>query len=370
MKNSPTSLLTLAGAAAWLVLALPACAADDTEEPESPRTGSTSSSLSLYGRMDLSVETVHAGAKSNVGYGTAGASRTQMADNTSRLGFRGVEDLGAGQQAVFGIEFGINAPNGSLVSPPMRNAYVGLRGSWGTLNMGRLDSDTPTGSPLYSQAARNLRWIVHDAGVVAIGTRVLNGNNRVSNAISYKTPDLSGFNAVARVNLAGPDATNPTTNPALKSPDDFKQYQVALNYRNGPWGLGTGYGWDEKKGGFLANDFKNKTQAVASYEATGFKTYALLSQERFNAAAGARSAVKVWLIGATVPWGMHRVTANLMQRDVQTDPAGKLKKFQADYSHSLSARSTLYVFVDRDVSNSHLPNSQATGVGVGMLHRF
>lgn len=366
MKNSPVSLLTLATAAAIAVLCGSARADDDSE----PETTRPQSSLNLYGRMDLSVETVHAGAKSNVGYGTAGASRTQMADNTSRLGFRGVEDLGGGQQAVFGIEFGINAPNGSMVSPPMRNAYVGLRGPWGTLNMGRLDSDTPTGSPLYSQAARNLRWIVHDAGVVAIGTRVLNGNNRVSNALTYKTPDLSGFNAVARVNLAGPDTTNPTTNPALKSPDDFKQYQVALNYKNGPWGLGTGYGWDEKKGGFLANDFKNKTQAVASYEAPSFKTYALLSQEQFNAAAGARSAVKVWLIGATIPFGVHRVTANLMQRDVQTDPAGKLRKFQADYSHSLSARSTLYVFVDRDVSNSHLPNSQATGVGVGMLHRF
>lgn len=367
MKNSPSKLLPLAGTVAWLVLAMPASAADDAEELGSP---SPKSSLSLYGRMDLSVESVHAGTKSNVGYGTAGAGRTQMSDNTSRLGFRGVEDLGGGQQAVFGLEFGINAPNGSMVSPPMRNAYVGLRGPWGTLNMGRLDSDTPTGSPLYSQAARNLRWIVHDAGVVAIGTRVLNGNNRVSNALTYKTPDFSGFNAVARVNLAGPDATNPTTNPALKSPDDFKQYQLALNYKSGPWGLGAGYGWDEKKGGFLTNDFKNKTQAVASYEATTFKTYALVSQEQFNAGPGARSAVKLWLIGATVPFGVHRVTANLMQRDVQTDPAGRLKKFQADYSHSLSARSTLYVFVDRDVSNSHLPNSQATGIGVGMLHRF
>ncbi|MDD0812931.1 porin [Curvibacter sp. RS43] len=366
MKNSPMSLLTLASAAAMVVLCGPARADDDTE----PTVSRAQSSLSAYGRMDLSVESVRAGTKSNVGYGTAGASRHQMSDNTSRLGFRGVEDLGSGQQAVFGIEFGINAPNGSMVSPPMRNAYVGLRGPWGTLNMGRLDSDTPTGSPLYSQAARNLRWIVHDAGVVAIGTRVLNGNNRVSNAVTYKTPDLGGFNAVARVNLAGPDGTTTTSNPALKSPDDFKQYQVALNYKNGPWGVGTGYGWDDKKGGFLTNDFKNKAQAVASYEAPSFKTYALLSQEQFNAAPGARSAVKVWLIGATVPFGVHRVTANFMQRDVQLDRAGKLKKFQADYSHSLSARSTLYVFVDRDVSNSHLPNTLATGLGVGMLHRF
>ena len=367
MRNRLSIVLLLAMGTGYLAQG-PAAMAEEATSSEAPT--SDSNALRIYGRLDLSVDTVKADAKSNVGYGSAGNRLAQMADNTSRLGFTGAEDLGSGSQALFSLEFGINTQNGSLVSPPFRNSYVGLRGSWGTFNMGRLDSSVPTGSPLYSQIARNTRWIVHDAGVVAIGTRVLNGSNRVSNAITYQTPSFGGFNVVGRLYLAGPDGTTTSTNPALKAPSDFRQHQIALNYQNGPLGLGAGYGWDEKKGGFLTNDFINKTQAVASYDVGTLKTYGVLSQEKFNGISTTRSSVNVWLVGATAPFGANRVTVNYMARSVQTDRAGTLKKLQAEYSYSLSKRSMLYVFLYRDVTNSNVPDSTATGLGVGIQHRF
>ena len=61
---------------------------------------------------------------------------------------------------------------------------------------------------------------------------------------------------------------------------------------------------------------------------------------------------------------------NYMNRDVQTDKAGVLKKLQAEYSYSLSKRSTLYVYVDRDTTNSNRIDSVAKTIGLGMMHKF
>jgi predicted porin len=326
--------------------------------------------MQIYGRIDLSVDRVSAGLNSNVGYGGPGAETLRMTDNTSRLGFKGTEDLGGGLQALYGLELGINADNGSLVSPNFRYSYVGLRGSWGTFNMGRLDSSAPTGSPLYSQLAQNLRWIIHDAGATAIGTRVLNGNNRVSNAMTYKSPNFAGLNISTRLNMAGPDAGTTSSNANLKSEADFKQYQVALNYAQGPITGGIGYGFDEKKGGFVNNDFTSKRQAVVSYNLNVMRPYIALGQDRYNNTATSRNAVNFWLVGMTAPLPSGRVTANYMKRDVQTDKAGVLNKLQAEYSYFLSKRSTLYVYVDRDTTNSNKSDSVANALGLGMMHQF
>jgi predicted porin len=59
-----------------------------------------------------------------------------------------------------------------------------------------------------------------------------------------------------------------------------------------------------------------------------------------------------------------------MNRDVQVDKAGVLKKLQAEYSYLLSKRSTLYVYMDRDTTNSNRIDSTAKAIGVGMMHKF
>ena len=98
--------------------------------------------VNIYGRLALTVNQIETGSNTKV---------RELRDNASRLGFRGVEDLGGGLQALFGLEMGLNADTGSLTDPAFRNSYVGLRGGWGTVALGRLDSANPTGSPLYSQ---------------------------------------------------------------------------------------------------------------------------------------------------------------------------------------------------------------------------
>jgi len=329
-----------------------------------------SNALQIYGRIDVSLDNVREDINSNATYGKPGGSVKKMTDNTSRLGFRGVENLEGGTSAIYGLEFGINADDGSLVSPNFRYAYAGLQGKWGTFNVGRTDSSAPTGSPLYSQLAQNLKWIIHDAGSTAIGTRILNGNNRVSNAFSFKSPNYGPLNFTGRLNFAGPD-TPSTTNPNLKGEADIKQYQLATNYLNGNLSGGIGYGWDKKSGGLLVNDYKSKFQGVASYNFGFMRSYFAMGNEKYNNTATTRDTVTFRIIGATAPVGTQgRVTLNIMDRSIQADKNGTLKKTQAEYSYFLSKRSTLYVYKDIDVSNTNKANSTANSLGIGVMHQF
>lgn len=359
--------VALAGKGIAFLIAFNSLAVCAQEEEQPP----VSSGTTIYGRIDLSVDRVTAGKNSNVTYGGPGAKVIRMTDNTSRLGFVGEEDLGGGTVALYGLELGINGDDGTFVSPNFRFSYVGLKGGWGTFNMGRLDSSVPTGSPLYSQLAKNLRWIIHDAGATAIGTRVLNGSNRISNAMTYKSPEFGGVNIATRINFAGPEVGTTSTNTNLKGESDFKQYQLAVNYVNGQFSGGLGVGSDSKNGGFLANDFKGKSQAVVTYDFLKIRPYLAVGQEKFNAVSTTRENVNFWLAGATAGLGAQgRMTLNYMNRDVQVDKAGVLKKLQAEYSYLLSKRSTLYVYMDRDTTNSNRIDSTAKAIGVGMMHKF
>ena len=329
-----------------------------------------SNALQIYGRIDVSLDKTQAQINSNASYGKPGASVQKLTDNTSRLGFRGTESLGDGNAAIYGLEFGINADDGSLVSPNFRFAYVGLQGQWGTFNMGRTDSSAPTGSPLYSQLAQNLRWIIHDAGSTAIGTRILNGNNRVSNAFTYKSPNFGAFNFAGRLNYAGPDAATASA-PNLKGEGDYRQYQLAVNYADGQLSGGAGYGWDAKTGGLQVNDYKSKAQGVVSYNLGFMRPYFAMGNEKYNATATTRDTVEFKILGATASVGTQgRVTFNVMNRDIQTDKNGTLKKAQGEYSYFLSKRTTVYVFKDKDVSNTNKANSTANSYGFGVMHQF
>jgi predicted porin len=93
--------------------------------------------VTVYGVLDTSLEYVtHANAD--------GASVVRMPALTgsipSRLGFRGSDDLGGGLQSFFVLESGLLIDSGGLNQGSRlfgRAAYVGIRGAWGSLTLGR-----------------------------------------------------------------------------------------------------------------------------------------------------------------------------------------------------------------------------------------
>ncbi|VWC62259.1 porin [Burkholderia lata] len=95
--------------------------------------GHAQSSVSLYGIIDAGVTAV-----SNAG----GSKLVKFGDGVSyanRWGLKGSEDLGGGLSAVFALEGGFRLGTGATTLGGAefgRQAYVGLKGAWGTLSFG------------------------------------------------------------------------------------------------------------------------------------------------------------------------------------------------------------------------------------------
>jgi predicted porin len=319
---------------------------------------SAQSGPTLYGRIVLSFDRTTIGSD----------IQTQIRSNASRWGIRGVEDLGSGLKALYGYEFGVAADTDAEMTT--RHSYVGLSGAFGAFALGRLDSGTPTRSPIYSLVTQNIDLVINDAGATAFGTRVLNARNRMSNAIGYITPNFKGLTFMARYSLNGDEETLSAAGP-LKYEDDIKQVDLGLSYRADKFGAGVGYSKDRRNGGLANNNFDRKAMLTAHYDFGPVKIYGVYGQDRYNGTSERRDKVDFWLLGTSAPAGANgKITANYMRRDVQRDRNGVLKKFSISYGHRLSKRTLLYVLYDRDDPNSNASDDVITNVSAGIRHDF
>ncbi|AEK60212.1 outer membrane protein (porin) [Collimonas fungivorans Ter331] len=314
--------------------------------------------VEIYGRVDLSMDEVRGN----------GGRMLKQTDNASRFGVRGSEDLGAGWRVLFGIEAGFNADTGLATDPMLRNAYAGVRGGFGTVAVGRLDSSQATGSPLYSQVTRNITFVGHDAGATAIGTRWLNARNRTSNAVGYMSPVFHGFSVRARYHQPDPgDAA-----AKVRQEGDVKATDIGLNYESGALSAGIGYGQNKRRGTPVDNDFRRKWQLLGSYSFGATKISALYGRDHYNGTVGARSRVNYWLLGFSLPFGagLHQIAANYMKRDAQGDIQGKGSNFQAGYIFHMSKRTKLYASYDRENLNANKGGNLLNTISSGIQHRF
>lgn len=85
-------------------------------------------SVTVYGKMRIYQESYKAG--------TAGAITNQTNDS-SRLGFKGTEELGGGLKAFFTLETGIAADAPAATTMGDRTSIVGLSSSLGSISLGR-----------------------------------------------------------------------------------------------------------------------------------------------------------------------------------------------------------------------------------------
>ncbi len=317
-------------------------------------TASFADSLTTYGRFSLTTNHVKTGSTATV---------LELRDNASRIGFRGVEDLGGGLQASFGIQlaFGADTQTNTLTT---RNSYVGLRGSLGSFAIGRLDSANPTGSPLYSQVTTLTHFAPNDAGATATSTSMQNARNRTNNSIGYMSPTWSGLNLRARFYQRGADTV-------AEAEDAARSYDVGLNYQKGNLKAGIGYGKDTRRNGLANNEFDDKWQVGLNYAIlSGLEIYALGGVDTYKNTATQRSEVKYAMVGTSYTTGPHKVVFNLFQRDVQNSLTGVRKRQQLSYQYFLSKRTDLQAFIDNDGIDSSKTNVRVRAIGMGIRHNF
>jgi predicted porin len=289
---------------------------------------SAQASVTLYGRVDLNLTKF------------SGEPLEQTAQSNSRWGLRGSESLGGGLSAIFQLESRINADTGTGESGRLfgRESWMGLRGGFGTLRLGRSLSPSQRVASNYDPHGTD--------GIGSFGSTslILGHTNlvRLENAAYYETPSMGGFSVFGSYQL-----------DEVKDATDAKIWSVRLRYAQGPVDVALAHG---KLGG--DNDV---TSFGASFD---FKSIKPMIQYHRGERGGADR--KSWLVGATAPVGAHGVRFAVSRLDFKGSSPVKRDLIALGYDHNLSKRTVLYGTIVRDKENS----DSATGVELGIRHLF
>ena len=299
------------------------------------------SSVTLFGIVDTAVGYVdNANAAGDSVYGL-----TTSGNAISRLGFRGVEDLGGGLKAGFWLEGEIFGDNGNANGFNFqRRSTVSLMGGFGEVRMGR--ELTPSYSKTSSYDLFGQTGIGHFMGWTGnwYGIDGDSGNAlRSSNMISYYTPNFSGFTAGL-----GYGFDEQTTGKAGRYIGGYAAYD------NGPLSVALSY--DERN--VAANFDRNTLTLAGSYNLNVVKLNAIVQQTKDDV-IGTDSKVNAYALGASAPLGAGEVKLQYAMYD-QKAIDSKAHHISLGYVHNLSKRTAVYGTV------SYMDNKDSSKVGLSV----
>ena len=296
------------------------------------------SSVSIYGITDAFVYSAKSGATSKVAVDDAGGA-------ASRLGFRGAEDLGGDLKATFLLEMGVNIDNGTLAVGPgfSREATVGLSSRrWGSVDLGL--QSTPLfwalfrSDPFYVNAI----WAATGAALASgdglgAGHLTATSGMRQPNTVRYQTPGASVFGGkgwFGDVSYTAGEATNGIRNASSQS--------AALGYVGSSSYLA--YAVQQQYSGTaaapVASPEKTTHQAITGYYDLGNLRLSGHYIVGRSEAAGTND-VRHTSVGATYTAAPHKVSVQLLRRDVRNSPRDATY-VNVGYDYSLSRRTALY----------------------------
>jgi predicted porin len=330
------------------------------------------SSVTIYGRLDASVGSAKIGNITN-GVGPAGV--TQMFSNnmtTSRLGFKGTEDLGGGLSALFIVETGFtpDAPGATFLGD--RAAVVGLSGGFGTVKLGRHDTsfddirDLMVGSNLWDSAN-----LATTETIVSTGANATNGvgkladyGDRANNQIRYESPNFGG------VTFGFSKGLDETANVG----NDVTAYNI--RYRAGDLDIGAAHQSNAittpSTNAVLVPDIRFNTVAAA-YNFGSFRVSGGWNQaKQKNVAAPIKSNTHT--LGVNVPvdafdFSVGYSTAKAKQAGTTFE---KGSAFSAGVTYSLSKRTRAYAaLTNGDIKNAAGNKLRQRDIyALGLIHTF
>ncbi|MCM2346427.1 porin [Acidovorax soli] len=333
------------------------------------------SSVTLFGIVDTAVGYVdHANAAGDSVYGL-----TTSGNATSRLGFRGVEDLGGGLKAGFWLEGEITGDNGNAAGFNFqRRSTVSLMGGFGEVRMGRELTPGYSKTALYDLFGQV--GVGHFMGWTGnwYGTGGDSGNGvRSNNMISYYTPNFSGFTAGL-----GYGFDEQTTGKGGRYIGGY------VAYDNGPLSVAASY--DERSVGAVTSPApiaafdRNSLTLAGSYNLKVAKLIAILQRTEDDRPGLSDRKVNAYALGVSAPVGAGEVKLQYALYD-QKATDSKAHHISLGYVHNLSKRTAVYgtvAFMDnKDASNMGLTaknlntggpgaGESQTGVQVGIRHAF
>ena len=363
--------------------------------------------MTLFGIVDASVS--HVTNKSNLYVanplapanfwlpGSIKSSKTGLnnsAYNSSRLGFRGVEDLGGGLSASFWLEAPITNDDGATgVSTFARRSTVSLSGGFGEVRLGRDYKPTFWNYTIFDPFGTN------GTGTALIQRAtpgIESSNVRASNTIGYFLPkNLGGFYGQVMYSFhekakydngiqGFQTGVDPVTGLPVFGNDNSRgdrYWGGRFGYANGPLDVAVAYGENNNTSSWRAGTDRvaKNFNVGASYDLGVVKLFGqyanvkgkteyngLTSAPAFNPA----TKMQGYLLGVTAPVGAGLIRASYGRVTVKTDinwlanPFAQAINPKADqlavgYVHNLSKRTALYATV------AYIKNKNGAGYSAG-----
>jgi len=335
------------------------------------------SNVTIYGRADYGfLETgANSGALQNQKHTGSFGSGLELG---SRLGFKGVEDLGNGLKAIFEIEYGISmdqSASGSAATAAgavsststgagtnaawtNRHSYVGLTGGFGTAVGGRLDG---------------VRYGIFNnydpfgGGTVGNFTQITRQVDRANNAIAYITPNFAGFSGLVAygthilgANAVGANAAltglNPNVGEVAGQVGDFGLKTAMVKYEQGP--VSVTLDVEQVVGHNLGLNISSPDRITvgtlgASYDLGVVKLSALVDMLNDKWDGVTLDKKRSFMFGAKAPIGKFVAKAMYGRSNDKTDSEKDVSKFGIGADYFLSKRTNFYVDYGQVINKSH-----------------
>ena len=319
---------------------------------------SAQSSVTLYGKVDLGLvlDSGSAAGKSvRISSGVTGGSR---------IGFKGVEDLGGGMKAAFQLETGYcadsaaGAPNFCTGSNQFmgRQAHGDLTGAFGAISAGRQYSlgfnNLSTIDPFGTGFAGQVNNIVDPSGI------------RLNNSVQYSTPSMMGGLTASAEVAFGEQTGNWEAN---------RETGAGLTYASGPAYVG-----------FTFYDVGNSTGTGAArknYLLGGTYDFGVVKLHALAQKSTGPSSLDVLdiMAGVTVPLAGGNLMASYIRHNDRTLADKDANQLGIGYIYPLSKRTSVYTAFGR-IQNQHgatftVGNATESGTGnkafnLGVVHNF
>ncbi|WP_028100311.1 porin [Pseudoduganella violaceinigra] len=339
------------------------------------------SNVTIYGIADAGFVAERGGVNGSVNKVTSGVG------SASRLGFKGVEDLGGGTSAVFVIESGVKIDTGDQDTAGVfaqRQAYVGLKSAEaGQITLGRqytmlYNALSQVGDPFGAGYAGSAKNLFPTGGV----------NTRASNTIVYSSPVFSGFNVDAMYGMGEQNGDNTAG----------RQFGLGLNYSQGP--LNVRLVHNNKNNDVAAvgatpavrKDKAKNTLLAANYDFGVAKAYFAYEKDKgagsaplpvanaygFAVAPKSSNNSAEWLLGVGVPLGGGNLVASYIHKDDKQNNQDA-NQYAIGYLYALSKRTTAYTSIakikNKNGAGYTVGNNTEAGTGdkafnLGLRHAF
>jgi len=337
---------------------------------------SAQSSVTLFGTIDLNARYLDNG----------GGKQYLMSQDglaSSKLGFRGVEDLGGGLNAGFWIEGALNPDTGTPGGQTWkRDSYVFLGGGWGQVRLGRDYTSTFWNATVFDPFGTN--GVGSAGNLVLVNPQAPTGQGfdtlvRADNMIGYFLPSGIMGGLYGQVQVA-----------AGENKPGNKYYGGRLGYAAGPFNVSGSVGKTQVD---LEDNQKGTVYNFGGSWNFGFMTLS----GYWGKIEVADASQDNWYIGGSAPFGLWTFKASYgaVSRSGTGPLGGSLEGQKADQFaigavYDLSKRTAFYgtySYLHNDGNNGNgtsfttgalqnvfaggaVPGQNSTGFEVGIKHAF